>query len=312
MTNLISNQPLPTKSDTEPTKRFDIRQQITDVIIKQLEAGTIPWRQSWIDKTKPLYLPVNAVTGNRYNGINILLLWCSANKKKFTSNEWASFKQWNSKKETIRQGEKGSLIVYADTYEKEVDGELQRFQFLKASKVFNRCQLNSYFGNTNQPEHEKIAVVNRIETFDNFIKNTSAEINHHDGAPFFSPAVNKIFMPQPSSFLDTEKCTAAENYYATLSHELIHWAWSYTGRDKSYEEKYGAKKAYAIEELIAEFGAAFLTSQFDIMNPERQDHASYIASWLKALKNDKSFLITAASEANRALNAMEDMQPLKF
>lgn len=120
---------------------LDIHQQVTDTIIRQLEAGTIPWQQPWKgDNNRMLNLPKNLVSGKHYRGINIVLLWSAAIEKEYTSSEWASFKQWNAKSETIRKGEKGSLIVYYDTFEKEVDGELKKIPFLKSSVVFNRCQ----------------------------------------------------------------------------------------------------------------------------------------------------------------------------
>ena len=134
----------PTNAST-PAPIRDLHQHVTNTIIQQLEAGTVPWHRPWKGDYDPLLsIPGNYSTGKKYRGINILLLWCSAINKSFGSAEWASFKQWQDKKEMIRKGEKGTMIVYYDTFEKEVEGEVKKIPFLKSSVVFNRCQLASF------------------------------------------------------------------------------------------------------------------------------------------------------------------------
>lgn len=55
-----------------------------------------------------------------------------------------------------------------------------------------------------------------------------------------------------------------------------------------------------MEELVAELGAAFLSADLDLTPELREDHAAYIASWIKVLKDDKRAIFTAASYAQRA------------
>jgi antirestriction protein ArdC len=55
-----------------------------------------------------------------------------------------------------------------------------------------------------------------------------------------------------------------------------------------------------MEELIAEFGAAFLSADLGISNEPRLDHACYVSSWLRVLNLDRTALFTAASKANAA------------
>lgn len=292
--------------------RQDIHQQVTDTIIKQLEAGTIPWQQSWTDKNPNMMkLPKNAVTGNYYRGINIVLLWSNAIGKKYPSNEWASFKQWQTKKEAIRKGEKGNFVVYTDTFEKEVDGELKKIPFLKHSFVFNRSQLRSYTDPAPELFESERPLVEKIGEVEEFVANTFAEIEHHDGGACYIPLMDKICMPHTTAFFDTETCSATENYYSTLLHELTHWTGHPKRNDRKLKNKFG-DHAYAEEELVAELGAAFLTAEFNITSPEKKDHASYIAHWLKVLKDNKQFIISAASEASKAVDFMKTMQPLKF
>lgn len=288
--------------------RRDIHQQVTDTIIRQLESGTVPWHQPWSDGPESaLSIPKNGNTGKKYRGINILLLWSSALDNKFASCEWASLKQWNERKESIRKGEKGSMIVYYDSFEKEVEGEVRQIPFLKTTYVFNRCQLGSYQSQEPGDTRPVQNLVDKIDQLDQFVLNTKALIEHNADDAFYHRVKDKILMPAAEAFINTNTSTATEGYYSTLLHELVHW----TGHASRLNRKSGrrfADKAYATEELVAELGAAFLCSEFDIQTADKGNHASYIAHWLKILKENKHCLITAASEASKACDYLQGLQ----
>ncbi len=63
-----------------------------------------------------------------------------------------------------------------------------------------------------------------------------------------------------------------------------------------------------MEELVAELGSAFLSADLDLTPEPREDHAAYIASWLKVLKDDKRAIFTAASHAQRAADYLHGLQ----
>jgi antirestriction protein ArdC len=63
-----------------------------------------------------------------------------------------------------------------------------------------------------------------------------------------------------------------------------------------------------MEELVAELGSVFLSADLDLTPELREDHASYIASWIKVLKNDKRAIFTAASHAQRAADFLHGLQ----
>lgn len=279
----------------------DIHQQVTDTIIAQLEKGTIPWHQPWQGKSRNRYfeMPYNAVSANHYQGINIVLLWGASIEKQFDSSEWATFKQWSEQHETIRKGEKGTMIVYYDVLEKDEDGEAKRIPYLKSYYVFNRCQLNGYTHKDPDSIPAIAPLVQRIEVVDKFVENTQAIIEHGANGAYYRPSEDKIFMPSLESFHDTVNCSATEGYYSTLLHELIHWSGASTRLDRTKSKRFGDNQ-YAVEELVAEFGSAFLCSEHQIATAEKGDHASYIAHWLKILKDNKHCLIVAASEASKA------------
>ena len=74
-------------------------------------------------------------------------------------------------------------------------------------------------------------------------------------------------------------------------------------------------QSYAKEELVAELGSAYLCASLNI---EKQgvdlQHASYIKSWLQALKDDKKFIFQAAKFAQKASDYVQGItyeQPTK-
>lgn len=295
-------------TETKQTSRPDIYQQVTDTIIAQLEKGTAPWHKPWVGgDLNPFRLPVNQKTGKSYQGINILLLWCASMNKDFTCNEWATFKQWSEKNESIRKGEKGSMVVYYDTFEKEVDGEVKKIPFLKQSVVFNRCQLSSF-----KPEQlidpDAKPLVQRLDKVEGFVANTKAIVRHTGYKACFVPAKDEIYMPEKNAFIDTDTLNATEAYYSTLLHELTHWSGHSARLDRKQSKKF-ADMPYAEEELIAELGAAFLCANLEITNAPKPEHAQYIAHWLKVLKQNKYAIISAASSASKAVDYLHSLQP---
>ncbi len=295
---------------TPTPKRKDLYQEVTDTIVSQLEKGVVPWQKPWDgdDQDFSFRIPKNINSGHAYRGINIVLLWAAAQKKKFKSNEWATFKQWKLHDEAIRKDEKGSLIVYYDTFEKEVEGELKKIPFLKHSIVFNKEQLASYSPIAVTEKQDRKLLVERIDAVEEFVFNTGVTIEHSGDRAYYNRLTDKISMPEQTLFIDTDHCSATEGYYSTLLHELTHW----TGNSKRVNRNLGKKfgdKDYAVEELVAELGAAFLSSEFDISRPSKAHHASYIGSWLKTLKENKQAIFAAASEASKASEYLHNLQP---
>ena len=60
------------------------------------------------------------------------------------------------------------------------------------------------------------------------------------------------------------------------------------------------KHAYSFEELIAECGAALLCAQGGISAVTFDNSAAYIASWIKALKDDPKMIVNASGQAAKA------------
>ena len=285
-----------------------IYQEVTNIIIGQLEAGTVPWQQPW-DSTnhKTIGLPYNFTTKNFYQGINIVLLWGSTIKHQFTTNEWAGFYQWQDKNESIRKGERGTTIVYYGIKEKLVDDELQKIPFLKTSNVFNKCQLQSYDPEQNISVEFEPSIIEKIDIVDEFIANIPAIVGSHDGGAMYMPVADKIMMPYIEKFHATPTCSVTDAWYSTLFHELTHWTGAKHRLDRDGGRKFGDQK-YAFEELVAEFGAAFLCAGFGIATVEKGDHAGYIAHWLKVLKENNRMIFSASGDASKAVNYLKSLQ----
>ena len=115
-------------------------------------------------------------------------------------------------------------------------------------------------------------------------------------------------MPERERFTGSATSTPTETYYATLLHELTHWTGHESRLDRDLSGRFG-NEAYAMEELVAELGAAFLCADLSITNTPRPDHAAYIANWLEVLKRDKRAIFTAARKAAQAADHLASLQP---
>jgi antirestriction protein ArdC len=96
---------------------------------------------------------------------------------------------------------------------------------------------------------------------------------------------------------------------ATLGHETTHWTRAPSRLERDFGRKRWGDEGYAMEELVAELGSAFLAADLDMTPEVREDHAAYIQSWLKVLKNDKRAVFTAAAHAQRAVELLHHLQP---
>jgi len=128
-------------------------------------------------------------------------------------------------------------------------------------------------------------------------------INHGGNRAFYRPAMDAVQMPPIEAFRD------AESYYATLAHELTHWTGHETRLPRDFGGKRFGSEGYALEELVAELGAAFLCADLELALEAREDHASYIAHWLSVLKSDSRAVFTAAAHAQRAADFIHRLQP---
>lgn len=289
---------------TSKTPKPDIHKEVTDKIVTLLDQVDLADYQPPFAGLAAQGLPLNPTTKSYYQGVNILALWFNQQAREFSSNHWATFQQWKEKKAMVRKGEKGSRVIFYKTLLKSEENEKgeqedKKIPMLRLYTVFNAAQVEGYkdLENVAAPETDK---VERINLVDQFCEQTGADIRTGMDEAFYHKEDDYIHMPDTSLFLDTPEISATEQYYSTLLHELTHWTGASKRLDRPGISGKVKSEDYAFEELIAELGAAFLCARYGITQTLPKNHAIYIKSWLKALKEDKTHIFKAAAQAAKA------------
>ncbi len=287
-------------SEVTATDKRDVYARVTAQIINAIEQGVRTWRMPWHTSGRFAFSPINALSKKAYRGINTVCLWATAQAKGYERGEWATYQQWQDKGAQVRKGEKATLVVFwkfahgaAETDDGESTKSGSRLLFTRGYSVFNAAQVDGYTPTVDAD----IPMPERIDHAETFFQSIQAEVRHGGNQAFYAPASDHIQMPPFQAF--------AENvsYYSTLAHEHTHWTAKESRCDRQLGKRFG-DSAYAAEELIAELGAAFTCAHLGLSTEPREDHAQYLASWLKVLKSDSRAIFTAASKAQQARDWM--------
>jgi antirestriction protein ArdC len=276
-----------------------------------MERGEARWQMPWHRTGTDITRPRNVATKNPYHGINVPALWAAASEKGYTSGWWGSYKQWLQVGGQVRRGEKASPIVFwkkiQKTLEDQATGETrtETFPIARPWSLFNAEQQDGWT-EPEPPKPESPAEV--IEHVRRFIANTLAEIRSGGERAYYNVAGDYIQMPPIERFLGTETSTPTEAFHSTTLHELTHWSGSEKRLNRDFSGRFGSE-TYSFEELVAELGSAFLCSDLRISDVPRDDHARYLRSWIKVLRDDKKAIFTAASQATKAAEFLHSLQP---
>lgn len=289
----------------------DVYQTITNKMIDLLEKVDLIDYEPPFASLAAQGIPENPTTKKQYNGINIPFLWFYQQEQGYSSNHWASFKQWKDKGASVRKGEKGSTVVFYKTLlitEKDENHNQveSKVPMLRMYKVFNADQVDGLEVEVTPPVTK--SEILPILDADAFCEASNVEIKHGGTRAYYSLLRDYIQMPGKEFFNDTKNATTTDNYYSTLFHELIHSTSHVDRLHRRCEKTIPHKEAYAQEELVAELGSAFLCAQFNIAQKAREDHAIYIKSWLKALRNDNKYLFKASAHAAKAVDYLNHLQ----
>jgi antirestriction protein ArdC len=280
--------------------REKVYREITDKIISDLERGIVPWVQPWTSTRQlcPLGLPVNGLTRRNYSGINILLLWSALEERDFASHYWVTFKQCIAMGGSVRKGEKGTHVYFADKFvpqkekarAEETGDQPSSIAFLKRYTVFNAEQCDGL------PTGLIAVLVAKSERqivpeAEALIASTGADFRIGGDQAFYVPSEDFIRIPNQTAYTDQI------NYYRTAFHELGHWTGHKSRLDRNLTTKFGTVD-YAREELVAEMATAFVCASLGIIPTVR--HSDYIGNWLQVLKEDARAIVKAASLASKA------------
>ncbi|WP_066827733.1 ArdC family protein [Sphingomonas mali] len=289
-----------TKSST-PTvaNRASLYEEVTNRIIAELEAGRVPWVQPWgrVGGTGPA-LPRNALTARCYSGVNVLVLWGAGLEQGWPSQSWLTYRQAIDAGGTVRKGERGTTVVYADRFVPEAEkaraaetgGDTKAIPFLKRFTVFNVAQCDGLRpGLAADPaplsEREIVPMAESV------IAASGVDFRIGGNHAFYAPGEDFVAVPPQPAFFEQI------NYYRTALHELTHATGHSSRLGRKLVTGFGTKD-YAREELVAEMGSAFLCAALGIVPTVR--HADYLASWLDVLREDNRAIFRAASAASKA------------
>ena len=296
-------------------KANEIVKKVTDHLIKQMESDdNSKWLKGWTNKS------YQNLDGHNYSGMN--LFWLSMidggflGGKAKTRKIYGTYLQWKSKGLQVKKGSKSipllkPIIGVKKVECKDTGKELDRpYKFFSTFNAFNIEDVEgdiSKWDNVDNPSNKSEVEVSKIA--EDFVHNTGAVINHVDGGnAYYVPSQDFIFMPEKSNFIKTANATATDGYYGTLFHELTHWTGASNRCNRNLEGWKGSS-SYAFEELVAEMGSAFLCNQLGISATPRVDHAKYLKSWVKCLKDKPTALMNASGLASKSLKYLNELQP---
>ncbi|NVO07424.1 MAG: DUF1738 domain-containing protein [Rhodoferax sp.] len=275
----------------------DIYQAVTDRIVAALEAINIPWISPW-NVSPEQTIPANLSSGHKYRGINVLLLNMTQIAHGYPLNRWLTFQQARGLGGCVRKGEHGSTVVFFKMLDIEGRGagagklqpDRKVIPLLRSFTVFNAAQIEG-LPDALTASSVPVTAFTPNEAAEAVLVASGATIQHGGARAFYRPSDDTIALPDKAAFVSPER------YYNVALHELTHWTGHATRCNRPLLGRQHIE-SYAFEELVAEMGAAFLSNHVGI-NTELQ-HASYIESWLQALKSDKRLIFSAASAAQKA------------
>jgi antirestriction protein ArdC len=289
------------ENTAKPEIRRDLYQELTDRVIRALEAGTTPWQKPWNNvAVGPLR---NGTTDRPFHGLNVLSLSIASMERNFTDPRWLSFRQATERGWKIRKGAKAEKVYfYKPMLVDEIDKasgkpvidaatgkpRQREIPFLQASNVFNAQEIDGI------PALSDDAKFTPIEAGEEILKRCPVEIRYGGNSAHYSPATDTIAMPDKGQF------KRPEDFYVTLAHEALHSTShvSRCNRTEALGNKFG-DAAYSMEEMVAELGSFMLANETGL--PAKvEHHASYIDHWLKVLKSDKKAIFIASAKASQA------------
>ena len=271
--------------------KFDIYQTITDRIINQLEKGLIPWEKTWSGVSGGAF---NRISRKPYSLLNQMLL--------SKSGEYATFKQWQNLGGHIRKGAKAEMVVYWNIIEKEEinkDGEkvIVGIPILKYYNVFYISDVEGV-----APLEKPFSDVQPVENAEQLINDyvTREHINYKEvvsDKAYYSPITDSVVVPTKKQYQNVN------DFYAVAFHEINHSTGNKTRLNRITSVAAFGSHEYSKEELVAEIGSATLLNLLGLETSKTfRNTAAYIQSWLKVLKNDNRFIVSAASKADKAVD----------
>ena len=274
---------------------IDVYQLVTDQIIALLQQGVVPWQKPW----REAGMPMNLLSKRAYRGINHVLLVSLG----YERNHFLTWDQLKGIGGSVKRNEKGHIVVFWQKSKKDTEqpeAPEKSLPVFRYYKVFNIAQCRDIPEAMIPPPVPVIPSADPLAACEAILTTmpNPPDVVHKEQRAFYRIDTDTINMPKKKSF------TSIESYYSTLYHELVHS----TGAEKRLARKTLGDmvpfdtESYAMEELIAEMGSAFLCRCTDILPTEIKNAVSYLDNWLGVFQKDKRFLITASGYAQKAVD----------
>ena len=268
---------------------MDIYATITDRMIAEMEAGEIPWKRPWMASGSA----ISHTTGKPYSLLNQMLLG--------KAGEYLTFKQVNAEGGYVRKGERAKMVVFWRWIDKEDEeaGEITQVPFLKYYNVFHISQCEGIRAKYAQELTETASADETAENvISEYVKREGVTMEHQAGnQAYYSPIADKVVLPLMKQFAESAE------YYSTAFHELVHSTGHMKRLNRLDATAHFGSEDYSREELCAEIGASALVFHCGLETPSSfRNNTAYIQNWLSVLKNDKRFIVSSASKADKAVS----------
>ena len=292
----------PWKTNDEPVKTSsekysDYVESYNAKVVALLESNSAPWQRPWNPGELGAGCGYNAATGKPYSGSNMLWLSMAQAQSNYTDDRWATFNQGKDLGAFVRKGEKGTQLIKWVEIDSKKDGEASKTEGAEkdsrmvpvAFTVFNASQFENF---PEAPERKQISEHERHERCEALIKDSGVQINYDGGnRAFYRPYTDSVHLPARDQF------KSADRLYATMLHELAHSSGHPSRLNRDLSGKFGSE-SYAREELSAEISSMMIGQRLGIGHDPSQ-HAAYVQSWIKVIKDDPKAILVACRNAEK-------------
>ncbi len=280
------------------TKIDKARQYLIDQYVSALSEGQIPWARGWESTYHPME---NGSTGNRYRGMNQMILAVSAETNKFKDYRWYTFNQARELGYKVKKGSHGTPLSHPTIYLDEKAITIEEYRGLSSEEA-KRCIWGKYnFTVFNAEQIEGVPelhiesqprTINGSELVEQIRTGLGTKLQFGGDEAYYMPLTDTVQLP------NKEKFFSEEEYDSTLLHELCHSTGHPDRLNRDVSGWFGSPK-YAKEELRAEIASSFLMQSLQLPLPQKhiENHKAYIQSWISVLKNEPNELFLAIHEA---------------
>lgn len=270
-----------------------MKDELSVKLLKMIQENSVPWRREWNNDFETR--PFNPLTGTTYRGLNFLRLFLCFFNRDVPDWRFSTFNQLKKANIKVKKGSNGYHVFFWGSYLKENENEdKEERRYLKSFTVFN-------YEDVEIPEDSPLPKIDakKFECDNNYIMNiiNKLNINIIEGN-----CLNPCYRIDKNIIETSNKFWSDSSRYSTLFHEIVHW----TANNVEFCKR---NCEYALEELIAEFGAFMICRELNIhyKPSEVLNYYGYLNSWLNKYKTEEekiSAIETALKYANRAVKAI--------